>query len=180
MCPVNATVHSEQATNDMIYNRCIGTRFCSNNCPYKVRRFNWFQFTDYKSPLRKMLNNPDVTVRTRGVMEKCTYCIQRISVARVEAENENRRVNDGEVVTACQATCPTDAIVFGNLNDPKSQAAQLRADRLMYGMLVDLNTKPHTTYLAAVRNENPELIPAVPHKDHDENHGADHGHAKKA
>ena len=157
VCPVAATVHGDEGTNDMVYNRCVGTRFCSNNCPYKVRRFNWFQYTDFSDPLKKMLNNPDVTVRGRGVMEKCTYCIQRVSYARIEAENDGRKIRDGEVQTACQATCPTDAIVFGNINDPGSRVARLKANTLNYGLLADLNTVPRTTYLAAIKNPNPEL-----------------------
>jgi molybdopterin-containing oxidoreductase family iron-sulfur binding subunit len=141
----------------MVYNRCVGTRYCSNNCPYKVRRFNFYQYADYTTPVLQLLNNPDVTVRERGVMEKCTYCVQRIRKAEVVAENESRTIRDGEVVTACQAACPTNAIVFGNANDAGSQVAKLKADVLNYDLLAELNTRPRTSYLGAVRNPNPDL-----------------------
>jgi MoCo/4Fe-4S cofactor protein with predicted Tat translocation signal len=157
VCPVGATVHTPEGLNSMVYNRCVGTRYCSNNCPYKVRRFNFLLFSDYETESLKLMRNPDVSVRSRGVMEKCSYCVQRISAAKIEADKENRAIRDGEVVTACQQACPASAITFGNLNDKTSKVAKLAADQRSYSVLADLNTRPRTTYVAAVLNPNPEL-----------------------
>jgi Fe-S-cluster-containing dehydrogenase component len=154
VCPVGATVHDSEGLNVMVYNRCVGTRFCSNNCPYKVRRFNYFAYAqeEHRTPDSR---NPDVTVRARGVMEKCTFCLQRIAAARIVADRENRAV--GPVTTACQAACPTQAITFGNLRDPASEVARRKQSPLDYALLAEQNTQPRVTYEARIDNPNPAL-----------------------
>jgi Fe-S-cluster-containing dehydrogenase component len=157
VCPVEATVHSTDGLNEMVYNRCVGTRFCSNNCPYKVRRFNWYDYNAHLSELEVMAKNPDVTVRERGVMEKCSFCVQRIREAEIGAGREGRELRGSEVRTACQQACPTKAIVFGSLDEPDSEMARLRREPRAYSALGDLGTEPRVRYLARIRNTNPDV-----------------------
>jgi molybdopterin-containing oxidoreductase family iron-sulfur binding subunit len=160
VCPVGATVHTPEGLNMMVYNRCVGTRYCSNNCPYKVRRFNFLLYSDFETESLKLMRNPDVTVRSRGVMEKCSYCVQRINEVKIEADKQNRDIRDGEIQTACQQACPTNAIVFGNINDGAARVTKLKKQERSYGVLADINTRPRTTYVAEVININPELAAA--------------------
>ncbi len=185
VCPVAATIHSKEGLNDMVYNRCIGTRYCSNNCPYKVRRFNYFSnakpLMEPEMELVQLVLNPEVTVRSRGVMEKCTYCVQRIQNGKIQAKNENRLVRDGEIKTACQEACPTDAIKFGNLRDKESEVYKLHQNDRTYGMLEELNVKPRTKYLARIRNPHPWLaggyfLQPGEHHHHGEHHDGAHEH----
>jgi molybdopterin-containing oxidoreductase family iron-sulfur binding subunit len=157
VCPVNATVHDSEGLNNMVYNRCVGTKYCSNNCPYKVRRFNFLQYVDETTPQLKMQRNPDVTVRARGVMEKCTFCVQRINEARIDTERQGLTITDGMVQTACQQVCPTQAIFFGNINDANAVVTKLHKEPLSYGSLDKLNTRPRVQYMAKLKNVNPAL-----------------------
>ncbi|HYE57260.1 MAG TPA: 4Fe-4S dicluster domain-containing protein [Rhodothermales bacterium] len=164
VCPVAATSHSSEGLNDMTYNRCVGTRYCSNNCPYKVRRFNFLTYHDWDTPTLKLGRNPDVSVRSRGVMEKCTFCVQRIREADRRAAVEGRTIRDGEVQTACQQACASGAITFGNIADPTTAVSRARQNPRRYEVLAELGTRPRVSYLGRVRNPNPRLEPSEPHR----------------
>ena len=197
VCPVADTVHTEEGINAMAYNRCVGTRYCANNCPYKVRRFNYFNYnTEYgyfygwqqqgkleeaSRKLQQLVLNPEVSVRGRGVMEKCTYCIQRVQNVKIQTRTEGRAIEDGELQTACQQACPTQAIVFGDLKDPGTEVSKLTADPRSYAMLAELNIKPRTVYLARVRNTHPRLKTAhqLQEAHHGDHHGDGHDHGHK-
>jgi molybdopterin-containing oxidoreductase family iron-sulfur binding subunit len=157
VCPVAATVHTDEGINTMAYNRCVGTRYCGNNCPYKVRRFNFYQYADEHTEVRALQRNPDVTVRHRGVMEKCSYCLQRINQAKIEARVKDLPLAETGLQTACQQVCPTGAIEFGDLNDSASRVSAWQHSDLAYGILTELGTRPRTMYLKRVSNPNPEL-----------------------
>jgi molybdopterin-containing oxidoreductase family iron-sulfur binding subunit len=154
VCPVLATVHSSEGLNQQVYNRCVGTRYCANNCPTKARRFNWFDY-DRGGDLARMVLNPDVVVRSRGVMEKCSMCVQRIEEARALSRREGRTLADGDITTACQQSCPAQAITFGDSNDPQSALSRLRADARTYTILEDINVKPQVTYMTRIKNRGP-------------------------
>jgi molybdopterin-containing oxidoreductase family iron-sulfur binding subunit len=167
VCPVNATTHTPEGLNDMAYNRCVGTRYCANNCPYKVRRYNYLDwhghlddefgwFEDFPES-RKLQFNPNVTVRMRGVMEKCTYCVQRIEAGKLSAKRDGRKLKDGDIRSACQQACPTRAIAFGDLNDPRSAVARWSKVNRNYKLLPEIGTRPRTSFLARIRNPNPQL-----------------------
>jgi Fe-S-cluster-containing dehydrogenase component len=155
VCPTGATLHGNGGLNQMVYNRCVGTRYCSNNCPYKVRRFNFLTYNDKNSKLDAKSKNPNVSVRTRGVMEKCTYCVQRINSARIKSRREGNPLVDGDVKTACQVSCPSQAIQFGNLMDPESTVSRLKNSTRNYGLLEELGTLPRTSYLAKIKRVSP-------------------------